>query len=195
MEDRASLRGQGFTLLVFAGLVALCSVFFILGMMVGRGQAPAGIEPDSETAASSSSESSPSESSPEDVPEAESDELAFYDTVTRDEFPAPETPAPPAPAPPPVRTESAPPSNRMPLPDTEVVAIMLQVGAYGVEKTADNVVAELRDRSFNGMVLRPAPGQEPALYRVQVGPFASEDEAARVRGQLLDAGYEVITVR
>lgn len=184
MEDQGSLRGQGFTLLVFAGLAALCALCFILGMQVGRGQAPAGMEPDSETSASS----------PEGVPEAESAaDLEFYETVTRDDFPVPETPVTPAPAP--ARAEPAPPSNRVPLPDTDVVAIMLQVGAFGVERTAENVAAELRDRNFRGMVLRPVPGTRPALYRVQVGPFASEEEAARVRSQLLDAGYEVITVR
>lgn len=184
MEDQASLRGQGFTLLVFAGLVALCSVFFILGMIVGGGQAPSGMEPGSQTSASR----------PEAVPEAEpAADLEFYEAVTRDDFPAPEAPAAPSPAPP--RAEAGASSTRAPLPDTDVVAIMLQVGAFGVEKSAENVVAELGARGFRGMVLRPAPGEGAAVYRVQVGPFASEEEAARVRGRLLDAGYEVITVR
>jgi cell division septation protein DedD len=188
MEDQASLRGQGFTLLVFAGVVALCSVFFILGMIVGRGQAPGETEAGSATSASS----------PEANPGAESSaELGFYETVTQGDFPEPETPAPPeigaasAPAP----AEDAAPSNRASLPDTDVVAIMLQVGAFGVEQTANNVVAELGGRGFRAMVLRPVPGEGPALYRVQVGPLPSEEEASRVRARLLDAGYQVITVR
>src|SRR5215510_6804667 len=38
MEDQTSWRGHTFTLLVFTGIVVLCSIFFILGMLVGRAQ-------------------------------------------------------------------------------------------------------------------------------------------------------------
>src|SRR6266550_806298 len=38
MEESVSWRGHSFTLLVFAGIVVLCSIFFILGMLVGRNQ-------------------------------------------------------------------------------------------------------------------------------------------------------------
>src|SRR5881296_2947715 len=38
MEELSSWKGHSFTLLVFAGSVVLCSIFFILGMLVGRTQ-------------------------------------------------------------------------------------------------------------------------------------------------------------
>ena len=38
MEDQASWKSHSFTLLVFTGIVVLCSIFFILGMLVGRTQ-------------------------------------------------------------------------------------------------------------------------------------------------------------
>ena len=38
MEEQTTWKGHSLTLLVFAGIVALCSIFFILGMLVGRQQ-------------------------------------------------------------------------------------------------------------------------------------------------------------
>ena len=38
MEESTSWKGHSFTLLVFGGIVFLCSIFFVLGMLVGRGQ-------------------------------------------------------------------------------------------------------------------------------------------------------------
>src|SRR3954470_8917524 len=38
MDEQVGWKGQSFTLLVFAGIVFLCSIFFALGMLVGRSQ-------------------------------------------------------------------------------------------------------------------------------------------------------------
>src|SRR6188768_3733104 len=38
MEEQTSWKGHSFTLLVFGGIVVLCSIFFVLGMLVGRNQ-------------------------------------------------------------------------------------------------------------------------------------------------------------
>src|SRR5581483_4885526 len=38
MEEQTSWKSHSFTLLVFTGIVVLCSIFFILGMLVGRDQ-------------------------------------------------------------------------------------------------------------------------------------------------------------
>ena len=37
-ETTTSWRNHSFTLLVFGGIVVLCSIFFVLGMLVGRNQ-------------------------------------------------------------------------------------------------------------------------------------------------------------
>src|ERR1041385_2529084 len=78
MEDQNSWKGHTFTLLVFTGIVVLCSIFFILGMLVGRGQAQktafaasANATAKADTKAVSSDESKP--------------ELTFYDSVKQSE--------------------------------------------------------------------------------------------------------------
>src|SRR5262245_22385929 len=38
MEDQTSWKTHSFTVLVFTGIVVLCSIFFILRMLVGRTQ-------------------------------------------------------------------------------------------------------------------------------------------------------------
>ncbi len=38
MEEQPSWKGHTFTLLIFGGIVVLCSIFFVLGMLVGRTQ-------------------------------------------------------------------------------------------------------------------------------------------------------------
>jgi cell division septation protein DedD len=49
MEESVSWKGHGFTLFVFAGIVTLCSIFFVLGMLVGRVQAHHGPDASAET--------------------------------------------------------------------------------------------------------------------------------------------------
>src|SRR5689334_22753031 len=86
MEDQASWKTHTFTLLVFTGIVVLCSIFFILGMLVGRMQgqklasaaAIAAAKPDGK--AISQEESKP--------------DLTFYDSV-KDPESAPLDPPPP----------------------------------------------------------------------------------------------------
>src|SRR5678816_3601628 len=38
MEETTSWKNHSFTLLIFGGIIVLCSIFFTLGMVVGRGQ-------------------------------------------------------------------------------------------------------------------------------------------------------------
>ena len=44
MDEQVTWKGQSFTLLVFGGIVFLCSIFFVLGMLVGRGQGKSAAE-------------------------------------------------------------------------------------------------------------------------------------------------------
>src|SRR5215813_13315011 len=78
MEDQTSWKGHTFTLLVFTGIVVLCSMFFILGMLVGRAQgqkmafvASANASAKTDTKAISNDESNP--------------ELTFYESVKQSE--------------------------------------------------------------------------------------------------------------
>src|SRR4051812_48288122 len=36
MDDQTSWKGHTFTLMIFGGIVMLCSIFFVLGMLVGH---------------------------------------------------------------------------------------------------------------------------------------------------------------
>jgi len=180
MEEQNSVRGQGFTLMIFGGLVALCAVFFILGMVVGRGQGSQAAAGDPAPLAAA-------------LPAAEDDAgLDFYEAVTRDELPPLEETGPPASEAGPAEARQPLPAQTAPAPGSE--AVMLQLGAFRVEQTALGLATEVRERGFFSIVLRPAPGDESGLYRVQVGPLASS-EAVRVRSQLETAGYDVVTVR
>lgn len=184
MEEQASLRGQGFTLAVFGGLAALFAFFFILGMIVGRGQG-------TRTALNEEVVPAAQPTSGESGDESADD---FYEAVTRDEFPPPARPEAGSPA---ERAAPAPPSTApsTALPDTGGVAVLFQLGAFQTEQTAERVVSEAREKGFPALVMRPEPADESQLYRVQVGPYTSTDQAQSVREQLETAGYEVIIVR
>jgi cell division protein FtsN len=97
MEEATSWKGHTFTLFVFAGIVVLCSIFFILGMLVARAQAQK-LAPADANASILKGEAK------RGVPEDKS-EFTFYDAVKKeppaefDREPAKlETPVAPPPA-------------------------------------------------------------------------------------------------
>ena len=121
MDDN-SWRGHNFTLLIFGGVVVLCSIFFILGMMVGRAQVPAVSEVRAVT----------DDTFPED--EIEDLDLRFYEAVEESEPPPFEASVPEAGSsadavaanqPPPI---TAPPLAAAPAPEVGI-AITLQIAA------------------------------------------------------------------
>src|SRR5438876_12104425 len=85
MEDQTSWRGHSFTLFVFTGIVVLCSIFFVLGMLVGRAQG----QKIASFAASSKGEA---KAAPQ---EENTPELTFYESVKKPELPSLEPPPPP----------------------------------------------------------------------------------------------------
>lgn len=174
MEDQASWRGHSFTLLIFGGVVVLCSIFFVLGMLVGRTQL--GVPSD---LASSTVEEAATEGDPEDL------DMTFYEAASNDE-PSP-LEAPQAPAAP-VETPAASP------PTTASVgaAITLQVAALTNAAQAEKLREEIQALGLRVFVLRPAPDDASALYRVQVGPFDDQAEAILVRDRLRTEGYQPI---
>src|SRR5215831_14461407 len=62
MEDQVSWKGHSFTLIIFIGIVILCSIFFVLGMVVGRGQTSHAAETSTTPAAKIEKTASPSAS-------------------------------------------------------------------------------------------------------------------------------------
>src|SRR5436189_470984 len=95
MEEQATWKAHTFTLLVFTGIVVLCSIFFILGMLVGHAQGQ------KLAANPSPSASAKADAKPEPKPD-----FTFYDSVKKEQTPALQ-PAP-QPAERPIVAESVP---------------------------------------------------------------------------------------
>ena len=176
MDDQTSWKGHSFTLLIFGGVVILCSIFFILGMLVGRTQAEA-VAPDPVAAVL------PEETDPEKL------DLTFYESLDQAEtLPLESAQASePALSPPPTPTTS--PSSR-----TLDRDVTLQIAALSSADQAARLQAEVRAMGFAVFVLRPGPDDTSGLHRVRVGPL-NEAEVGRVQARLEAAGYKPIVRR
>src|SRR2546425_2599749 len=88
MEDQTSWKGHTFTLIVFTGIVVLCSIFFILGMLVGRTQG--------QKLALAASVSAAAKADARLVPKEDTrPDLTFFDSVRKTEPSSLEPPPPP----------------------------------------------------------------------------------------------------
>src|SRR5215813_11241729 len=97
-QDQTSWKGHTFTLLVFTGIVVLCSIFFILGMLVGRAQG--------QKVAANAPVASSAKNEAKAPPKDDKPDLTFFESVKKSESTlqaAPLKPAPP-PEPDPVET-------------------------------------------------------------------------------------------
>ena len=181
MEEQTSWKGHAFTLMIFGGIVVLCSIFFVLGMLVGRTQTV-------KIAAVATADA---------APKPAIKELAKPDSA-RDDFslplpekesrllPAPVKPAPepPAPAPPPKAKEQEPPA---PPP----ITINYQISALGKQSDAEKLVDDLKKKGFRAFMLTPVPGDPKPYYRVQVGA-KDRIEGESLKRKLEAAGYKPI---
>src|SRR5882724_9087620 len=144
MEEQTTWKAHSFTLLVFAGIVVLCSIFFILGMLVGRAQG--------EKIASAAAEDAAAKVGARPAPGQAKPDLTFYDSVEKEKKPALE--------PPPKEEPAAPLTN----------AINYQIGALRKSADADKLLEEMKQQGFKAFIIAPPPGEQNPFYRVQVGP-------------------------
>jgi cell division septation protein DedD len=175
MEDQTSWKGHTFTLIVFTGIVVLCSIFFILGMLVGRTQG--------QKLALAASVSAAAKADARLVPrEVTRPDLTFFDSVQKTETessslePPPEPKIEPAPAPP------ADSSN----------VVNYQIGALRNSSDADKLLDQLKKKGFRAFILAPAPDDANPFFRVQVGPFSDVIEAEDAKKKLESEGYQPI---
>src|SRR5215475_5844203 len=152
MEEQTTWKGHSFTLLVFAGIVVLCSIFFILGTLVGRAQ---GQKVGSNGAAAPTSKID-AKPAPEDKPD-----FTFYDAVKK-EAPAALQPAP------------EPPAKVDPKPALETPAkldslVNYQIGAVRKSADAEKLLNQLRKKGFRAFILAPSSSDRNPFFRVQVG--------------------------
>jgi len=186
MEEQTTWKGHTFTLLVFAGIVVLCSIFFILGMLVGRNQGQKYA-----AAASASAKNEAKASQKDDKPD-----FTFYDSVKKEE-PAELQPAPaaapsePAPAtvdPP----KAAAPEPAPPVTDAAGHALNYQIGAVRKPADAQKLLDSAKKKGFRAFILDPPDGDPNPFFRVQVGPFTDQIEAQDAKKKLESAGYQPI---
>src|SRR5215475_280536 len=177
MEEQTTWKGHSFTLLVFAGIVVLCSIFFILGTLVGRAQ---GQKVGSNGAAAPTSKID-AKPAPEDKPD-----FTFYDAVKK-EAPAALQPPPE----PPAKVDPKP----QPAPETPAKLdnlVNYQIGAVRKSADAEKLLNQLRKKGFRAFILAPSSSDRNPFFRVQVGPFADPAEAQNVKKKLESAGYQPI---
>jgi len=177
MEEQTSWKGHAFTLMIFGGIVVLCSIFFVLGMLVGRTQT---VKIGTVAAAEAAAKAQPKEAPHEDKPD-----LTFYESVEKNKQPAPALSAPP-PAPKP--REDPPPAKAAASPAN---TINLQVAALKKQSDAEKQVEDLRKKGFRAFILSPSSDDTSPFYRVQIGA-SDQIEAESLRQQLEAAGIKAI---
>ena len=181
MEDQTSWRAHSFTLLVFTGIVVLCSIFFILGMLVGRAQGQ-------KIASSSAAAKGEPKAAPQ---EKNTPELTFYESVKKPELSSLEQSPPPEIQPaipdPPKVDEPAP----LPL-DAAANVFNYQIAAFKRSGDAEKLLGEMKKRGLRAFILAPPPDDPTPFFRLLVGPFADTVEAAQAKKDLESAGYRPI---
>jgi cell division protein FtsN len=206
MDEQVTWKGQSFTLLVFGGIVFLCSIFFVLGMLVGRGQGKSAAESDIARDAAKSVETDPqpknmkpTNSPYETIAVGKETNKDVQSNEAKEPEPAPvRTPTPDKPAKPSPKTApasapaSAPPkaATAKSAAPTPVKMIYLQVNAVASDTAAKKQAAELQKAGFTSVIMG-GDGAKP-LYKVQVGPFATMADADTAKRKLEALGYKPI---
>jgi len=190
MDDQTSWKGHSFTLVVFTGIVVLCSIFFILGMLVGRAQGQK-LAFSVSAAAATRADSRPA-AREEDKPD-----LTFYDSVKKAAPPSLEPPPPPKIEP--VIPDTTKPGalERDPAPASAVPpapanVLNYQIGAVRKSSDAEKLLDKVRKKGFRAFILAPPADDPNPFFRIQVGPFADVIEAGEAKKKLESAGYQPI---
>lgn len=67
---------------------------------------------------------------------------------------------------------------------------IIQVGAFSNLQNAERAKAKLLEVQKHPVTITPVKGRYQVLQRVQIGPFASEAEASKLKGLLIDLGFK-----
>jgi cell division septation protein DedD len=123
-------------------------------------------------------------------PLPDSQPLEFYDKTTQATADDSLQPRPTAPAhdegsEPPAAPPPDHPAASEPVPDK----VYLQIAAIKDRKEAEQALAKVQSKGFRALILAPKPGDRDSLYRVHVGPYDTNPEAAVAKNELLAQGY------
>lgn len=169
IEEQTTWKGHAFTLVVFSGIVVLCAIFFILGMLVGRTQ---GQKVATDEVADAAAAETAAVAKTKATAAAQPPELTFFESVDKNE-PAPLEPQPP-------RSRNA---------------VNFQIAAVRQSADAENILNEVKQKGFRAFVLAPPPGGPNPYFRIQVGPFTDQAEVKSIKLKLESAGYKPIVKR
>ena len=197
-QDDKGLSVRHFILL-FLAAVAVCGVFFSLGFLVGYNERTSRMGPVTEHI------TSPSTTPPVVNPPPETIQTATPANAPIE--PPHNTPATPAESKPSRAEETAsspPPSTaRTPKAETQAeataptansgevgVGFTVQVAASRAKEDADSLVTILKAKGYPVFLVTPEFAHaNDNLFRVQVGPFKTHDDAEKVRKQLAAEGF------
>lgn len=186
------LEGRHVLAVFFAGVV-LMAVFFTLGYVLGRMQSESAMRGTSASGpragqAQAAGKTPSTQAAAENSPAASPSDLTFYQTVEKKNV---DTELATKPPPPPAKPHDANAASAAPVP-VHPAGIALQVAALVKREDAESMVAVLKRKNYPAFVLPPAGDQ---FYRVQVGPFKTEQVATEMRQRLERDGFKVITKR
>ena len=206
---------------IFFALALVCGVFFGFGYSIGRGNTTKATAPDLTASSSTQETEQPavktlvegSSSSPSTVPENDTESdvpppaqqvihskpsaadvvpqmPAPANAASEDVIPAAQTVAPQASSGVAVAQKAALPIY----PGQTVTAspsdgIMVQIAAVSHRQDADVLISALRKLGYNASARSDSSDN---LLRIQVGPFATRDQANAMRTKLLNDGYNAI---
>ncbi len=199
-QDEKGLSAR-YLILVFLVGVAACAVFFSLGFLVGYGErssktvssteqvSPTGIVPPTinppPATTPATSQPPPAAGSDLSTEQISIPEPAAKQRQERAKLTKPE--------PPPTKATAKPTSSKSHRrrAHRKDGGYTVQVAASRTKQDATKLVKELRSRGFDVFVVTPESSDEnDDLYRIQVGPFATRGEAARVRERIAKEGFK-----
>jgi cell division septation protein DedD len=213
MADRSEKRDEKglsarYLVLMFLMGVAACAVFFSLGFLVGYNERASRTAPVTEQV-TTPSVVPPTVNPPLETPSPGSQESAAGGAAAAPAQPKPSeetgqakraapAAAPPTSAQPPLSAAAKPgvPTTATPPPraagGVEVSsAFTVQVAASRNQRDAEKLVKELKARGYAVFVVTPEFAHaNDNLFRVQVGPFATREEADQVRAKIAKEGFK-----
>ena len=182
-QDTEITLGTGKMLVLFFGLVALCSAFFALGFRLGKNSGGS-VELSAPPATTATTGGARPSTKPVTPPASD---LTFYKSVGQDSASAPLTP--PDNATKAADAASTPPATTGdPMAGSSGASYFVQVAAVTKQEDADALVDALKKKSYAAF----SNTQADKLIHVQVGPFADIKDAEATRGKLVGDGYNPI---
>lgn len=189
-----------YLLMVFLAGVAVCAVFFSLGFLVGYNERSSKVVPLTENVTGSSSVIPPTVNPPAGTlgtfTSAPSQSVATgsADQISTESVQLEKSARAQAPSlvnPPPVQTATAPAASSTSSGSSPAQGLAVQVTALRDRPEAEALVKTLKSRGFVAFLVTPQEAHSSdKLFRVQVGPFATRQEAEKAQAKLSQQGFK-----